>query len=297
MTTTADNLRNAATVILTRDGSEGMEVFLMRRHRAQSFMGGAFVFPGGAIDEDDVDSDLLSSIVGMTATEAVRDLQEPDLPASMACGLYMAAIRETFEEAGVLLAYAEDGKPLQYPDTETAARLSHARQALHKREMSLKDLARQEKIHFALDLLTPYAHWITPSFEKKRFNTRFFLARMPAGQVPLHDTIEMTESRWMTPSEALAAHRRREIQLMPPTLRTLEDISRFDETGTLFQSAKKRKLFPILPQGYRIDGTFHLLLPHDPDYSLDGYKQPSRQGEPSRLVLIDERWQTVTPSA
>lgn len=293
--TTTDHPRDAATIILTRDGDLGMEVFLMRRHRAQSFLAGAFVFPGGAIDEDDADPDLSSSVVGPTAMEAAQSLQEPDIPARTVFGLYMAAIRETFEEAGVLLAYNEDGDLLQYPDQQMAARLSLARRALHKKEMSLRDLAKQEKIHFAFDLLTPYAHWITPFIEKKRFNTRFFLARIPAGQIPLHDAVEMTESRWMSPAEALTANRQTEIQLMPPTLRILEDISRFDNTETLLQSAKQHRIYPILLQSYRINGTLYLLLPHDPDYSLAGYKQPPHKEESSRLIFTNDRWQSLIP--
>lgn len=295
MTETTSVFRDAATVILTRDTDRGMEVFLMRRHRAQSFMAGAFVFPGGALDADDADPNLASSIAGLTASEAAQNLQEPNIPQETALSLYMAAIRETFEEAGVLLAYNPDGTPLQFPDEQTAIRLSQARRDLHKKDMTLKDLAKQEKIRFAFDLLTPYAHWMTPGIEKKRFDTRFFLARIPAGQVPLHDTIEMTESRWMTPADALTAHRQREIRLMPPTLRTLEDISRFNDTEALRQYATHRKIYPILPQARRINDTLHLLLPHDPDYSLDGYKQPSHAEEPSRLVLLEERWRSLTP--
>lgn len=295
MTEPTGIFRNAATVILTRDGDQGMEIFLMRRHRAQSFMASAFVFPGGALDEDDADPDLTSSIAGLTAGEAAKNLQEVDVAPQTAFSLYMAAIRETFEEAGVLLAYNQDGSPLQYPDERTAGRLSQARRAVHKKELSLKELAKQENIRFAFDLLTPFAHWMTPDIEKKRFDTRFFLARIPAGQIPLHDAVEMTESRWMTPSEALAAHRQREIRLMPPTLRSLEDISGFNDTASLVRSVQKKRIYPILPQARKINEALHLLLPHDPDYSIEGFKQPTHAKEPSRLVMLNERWQSMTP--
>lgn len=295
MTDSAGIFRNAATVILTRDGDRGMEVFLMRRHRAQSFMAGAFVFPGGALDEDDADPALASYITGLTAEQAAKNLQEINVLPQTAFSLYMAAIRETFEEAGVLLAYSRDGEPLQYPDEQTAARLSQARRALHQKELSLNELAKQENIRFAFDMLTPFAHWMTPDIEKKRFDTRFFLTRIPAGQTPLHDAVEMTESRWMTPLEAVTAHRNREIRLMPPTLRSLEDISDITDTASLIQSVQDKKIYPVLPQARKINGELQLLLPHDPDYSIEGFKQPARAKEPSRLALVNDRWQSVTP--
>jgi 8-oxo-dGTP pyrophosphatase MutT (NUDIX family) len=285
--------RNAATVILTRDGTErGMEIFLMRRHREQTFMGGAFVFPGGSIDKGDSDPELASYIVGPTALEAMERLQEPGLSAAIAMGLYMAAIRETFEEAGVLLAYEENGRLLQLGDSALSAGYAEARLDTYNKRYTLKILAERKKIRFAFDLLMPYAHWITPTFEKKRFNTRFFIARIPADQVPLHDSIEMTESLWMTPKEALTAYRRREILLMPPTLKTLEELSPFDNTEALFREARQRKIYPIMPQADKIGDIPTLLLPHDPDYPIAEYKQLPRHGEPSRIVFRNKMWQT-----
>jgi 8-oxo-dGTP pyrophosphatase MutT (NUDIX family) len=124
--------RQAATVILTRDRAQGdMEVFLMRRHRDQAFMGGAFVFPGGSIDNDDVDPELAEYITGPGAAEAAERLREPNLPGSIALGLYMAAIRETFEEAGILLAYDESGCLLQFGDPALCARFVEARRDVY----------------------------------------------------------------------------------------------------------------------------------------------------------------------
>ena len=295
MTEPTGIFRNAATVILTRDGDQGMEVFLMRRHRAQSFMAGAFVFPGGALDEEDADPGLASFIAGLTVDQAANNLQEDAISPKIAFSLYMAAIRETFEEAGILLAYSSDGNPLQYPDEQTAERLSLARRALHKKELSLRQLAQQENIRFAFDLLTPFAHWMTPDIEKKRFDTRFFLTRIPPGQIPLHDAVEMTESRWLTPAAAVAAHHNQEIRLMPPTLRSLEDISGIGDTASLVRSVQHKKIYPILPQARKIDGELQLLLPHDPDYSIEGFKQPANATEPSRLALLNDRWQSLIP--
>ena len=285
--------RHAATVILTRDRAQGgMEVFLMRRHRDQAFMGGAFVFPGGSVDAHDADPELAASIVGPTSAQAVDCLQEPSLSGDMALGLYVAAVRETFEEAGILLAYDESGRLLRFGDPGLCARFVDARRDIHEGKLTLKALARREQIRLALDLLTPYAHWITPAFEKKRFNTRFFIAGIPAGQVPLHDSIEMTESVWMSPREALAAYRDRKILLMPPTLKNLEELSRFDSMTALVEAANRRKILPIMPQACKIGSMPGLLLPHDPDYPLAEYKQPPRPEDPSRIVFREKMWRT-----
>ncbi len=283
--------RDAATVILTRDGDQGLlEVFLMRRHREQAFMGGAFVFPGGSIDDGDFAPELVSRIVGPTAAEAVERLQEPALLPSIALGLYMAAIRETFEEAGILLAYDERGQLLQFGDPAISSRYAEARLDIYKKTYTLMSLTDRENIRFALDLLMPYAHWITPTIEKKRFNTRFFIARIPSGQIPLHDSIEMTESMWMSPKEALAAYGRRTILLMPPTLKTLEELSGYDKTADLFRATAERKIYTIMPQACQVEGIPTLLLPHDLDYTIAEYKQPPRPGEPSRIFFRDKMW-------
>lgn len=285
--------RDAATVILIREDVQGkMEVFLMRRHRDQAFMGGVFVFPGGSLDKNDAASGLAAFIAGPTAEEARNHLQEPETAPSTALGLYMAAIRETFEEAGILLAYDEKGAILQFGNTAAEQRYDSARHAVYEKTLTLKDLAEREKIRYACDLLQPFAHWITPGFEKKRFNTRFFLARVPAGQVPLHDSIEMTESVWMSPAEALSAYGERKIMLMPPTLKNLEEMSRFKSAEDLFRNAAQRRIQAILPQA-RMEGDVRtLLLPYDPDYSLADYKQPPRPGETSRIVFREKMWRT-----
>ena len=219
---------DSATVILTRESSHGQfKVFLMRRHRNQDFMGGAFVFPGGRLDEGDCDPDLTAYTDGFTGAEACRRLQAPELAEDKALGLFFAALRETFEECGVLLAYQASGGLIDLADGETAGRFAGYRLKIHDQSLSLKDLAEKEHLSFALDLLTPYAHWITPDIESKRFSTRFFLARQPLEQIPFHDTIEMTKSQWLSPSEAIERHKEGKILLMPPTLKTLEELNAF----------------------------------------------------------------------
>jgi hypothetical protein len=156
----------------------------------------------------------------------------------------------------------------------------------------LKELAQREKIRFAFDLLTPYAHWITPAIEKRRFNTRFFLAKIPDGQIPLHDFIEMTESRWMSPTDVLGEQRDGRMLLMPPTLKTMEELSLFDTTEALFRDAEKRRIYPVLPHVTQTGDTFVLLLPHDSNYAIDEYRQPRRPGDPSRVIFRGGIWHT-----
>jgi 8-oxo-dGTP pyrophosphatase MutT (NUDIX family) len=285
--------RDSATVILTRESSPGeLQVFLMRRHRDQDFMGGAFVFPGGRLDEGDCDPDLLAHTGGFTGADAKRCLQSPDLPEETALGLFFAALRETFEESGVLLALDETGRVLDLAEGEKAGRFARYRLQIHDHSLSLTELAERERISFALDLLVPYAHWITPEIESKRFSTRFFLARKPPEQLPFHDTIEMTKSQWLSPSAALEMQKAGQILLMPPTLKTMEELNEFDSLEELFRSARSRRVQTILPEAFMVDDGFGVRLPHDPEYKIEAYKQPPRPGETSRIVMRDGLWRT-----
>ncbi len=284
---------DSATVILTRESSEGQfKVFLMRRHRDQDFMGGAFVFPGGRLDEADCDINLVPHTRGFSAAEAKRCLQAPDLPEEKAMGLFFAALRETFEESGILLAYDASGQIIDLAEGETAGRFAGYRLQIHDHRLSLRELAERERLTFAPDLLTPYSHWITPEIESKRFSTRFFLARQPPEQIPFHDTIEMTKSQWLSPSTAMELQKEGQILLMPPTLKTLEELNEFDSLDDLFQAARSREIRTILPEAFTTDDGFGVRLPHDPEYKLEAHKQPPRPEETSRIVLRGNRWRT-----
>jgi 8-oxo-dGTP pyrophosphatase MutT (NUDIX family) len=284
---------DSATVILARESTQGQfKVFLMRRHRGQDFMGGAFVFPGGRLDEADCDPDLVSHTRGFTGAEARRRLQAPDLPEEKALGLFFAALRETFEESGILLAYDASGQIIDLAEGEKAGRYAGYRLQIYEHTLSLRELAEQEGLAFAPDLLMPYSHWITPEIESKRFSTRFFLARQPPEQIPFHDTIEMTKSQWLAPSTALEQQKDGRILLMPPTLKTLEELNEFDSLEDLFLAARSREIRTILPEAFTTDDGFGVRLPHDPAYKIEAYKQPPRPGETSRIVLQGDRWRT-----
>lgn len=283
--------RDAATVILLRDRTAGpYEVFLMRRHRNQAFMGGAYVFPGGRLDAADADPELAACFGGFCAADAKRLLQETDLPEAAALGLFVAAIRETFEEAGVLLARDAGGKAVDLSVPETAARFFSYRLELHEKRLAPAELVRREGLIFAPDLLVPYAHWITPEIESRRFNTRFFLAHLPEGQVPVHDRMELTESSWMTPAFALAEHEAGRIVLMPPTLKTIEELLSFSDTAQLFAAARSRRIGTILPEAFRTADSFGIRLPHDSEYTLAACKQPPHLGGSTRIVMEGGIW-------
>ena len=283
--------RDAATVILLRDRTEGTyEVFLMRRHRDQAFMGGAYVFPGGSLDHADANPELAACIGGFCTADAKRLLQETDLPEATALSLFVAAIRETFEEAGVLLARDARGKIVDLSAPETATRFSSYRLELHEERLPLLELVRREGLILAPDLLTPYAHWITPEIESRRFNTRFFLARLPAGQVPVHDRMELTESSWMTPAFALAEHEAGRVILMPPTLKTLEELLSFPDTAQLFAATRSQRIGTILPEAFRTADGFGIRLPHDSEYTLNVGKQPFHPGGSTRIVMEGGIW-------
>jgi 8-oxo-dGTP pyrophosphatase MutT (NUDIX family) len=283
---------DAATVILLRDRSDGAyEIFLMRRHTNQAFMGGAYVFPGGHLEDADEDPRLAARTGRLSTTEAQRLLQEPDISEATALGLFLAGIRETFEEAGVLLARNAAGGLPDLADPETAERFAAYRLELNEERITLLDVAGRESLCYAPDLLLPYSHWITPMSEPRRFDTRFFLARLPEGQVALHDRMELTESRWVTPSFALAEQAAGRIVLMPPTLKTIEELSTFSDTEALFAAARSQRIFTICPEVFRTADSFGIRLPHDTEYTIAALKQQPRfPGETSRIVMQDGIW-------
>ncbi len=286
--------RDAATVILIRETQKKpFEFFLMRRHKKQNFMGGAFVYPGGALDEGDCDAELVRHMDGISVNDAVTRLNEPETPEEKVLGLFFAAVRETFEESGVLLSDVTVNSNNPEKSRALADHLNGYRNQIHEGTLTLKDFAVRENFRYALDHLMPFARWITPEVESRRFDTRFFIARIPRHQKPEHDHIEMVESLWLTPEEAKAKNDRGEIMLMPPTLKTIEEISLFSSVDELFESVSKVKIRPILPQAFQAESGFGIKLPHDPEYAIEAYKQPFRENDPSRVVMVDGKFQIM----
>jgi 8-oxo-dGTP pyrophosphatase MutT (NUDIX family) len=282
--------REAATVILVRTVNAGSwELFLARRHRRQTFMAGAFVFPGGQLEESDCGPEISSLILAADSFHPQELLQDNSLTPDKARGFFVAAIRETFEEAGILLAGNSSRNFITFQQEEALARFAAHRRALNSGTNSFADILRRENILLFPDALIPYSHWITPEGEGKRFDTRFLLAELPQGQETVSVNAELTEFLWVTPHNALRMHLAREIMLMPPTLKTVTELAQFASVDELCAAAKKRILYPILPQIFAKG----VKLPHDPEYGLEQYQRPANPTEPSRIIAEDGVWKAA----
>lgn len=211
--------RDAATVMLVRDRPE-LEVFMLRRNPRSVFVGGAYVFPGGAVEDEDRAPEMLSLVDSVRAPDADQRLGCPG-----ALGFWVAAIRESFEEAGVLLARDQRAGELVERD---AARFDTARRHLIAGERTFVDIVRELGAVLDAGALVPVAHWITPPGNARRYDTWFFVASAPEGHVYEHDDDETVASTWLRPLDALEQARQGEIELIYPTFRSLQTLARFD---------------------------------------------------------------------
>ncbi|GAA1480934.1 NUDIX domain-containing protein [Gordonia sinesedis] len=227
-------LRDAATVVLVRDGDAGIEVFLQRRVKQMAFAGGMTVFPGGGVDPRDADADL-----AWTGPEPQWWAERFATSEQTAQALVCAAVRETFEECGVLLASSVDGV---FADP---AALRADRQSLVDKSLSFAGFLATHGLVLRADLLRPLAHWITPQNEKRRYDTRFYLAAVPAGQEPDGETSEADTARWVRPQDALDAWRAGRHFLLPPTWSQLTDLAGFETVDAVL--AATRTIEPIEP--------------------------------------------------
>jgi 8-oxo-dGTP pyrophosphatase MutT (NUDIX family) len=292
--------KKAATVILLRDKEpEGFGVFLLKRHEKSSFMGGNYVYPGGRVDRNDGSIETCSLSKGMTFEEAQKILRGTFSPEE-SFAHWIAAIRELFEEAGVLLSYDQRGILFQLRDRDERGKFLHYRELLQKGKINISEMAQKENLLFALDQLHYYAHWITPEARSERFDTRFFLTRYPSGQEASHDQRETTAGIWITPKKALEENLKGDVILSPPTLKTLEDLSRFKTIEDIFHSLKKEDIQPILPILTRISDTPLIIFPWDPEYeifqrgeipSAVNHGRPSQEDDnTTRLLMRENRW-------
>jgi len=259
-------LRDAATVMLVRDraNGDGLEVFMLRRNLNSDFVGGAFVFPGGAVDEADRHADLEAVCTGRSDDQAsvLLGVDKGGL------AYWVAAIRECFEEAGVLLATRDD-EIISFKDPETADRFNLHRKAVDSGDMRLLEVCDREGLKLAVDQIHYFSHWITPEGPPRRYDTRFFVAAAPPEQVPLHDDRETIANTWIRPQEALDRHAAGEFEIIFPTIKNLEAIARFDRSEDLLAAAAAIEEVPtILPRivASPDGGGVRILLPGDPGY-------------------------------
>jgi 8-oxo-dGTP pyrophosphatase MutT (NUDIX family) len=252
----------SSTVVLARDVTDSPEVFLVRRREKGAF-GRSHVFPGGLIEDQDrharCDSQLTERMACRCLGLSVGALD-----------YYSAAIRELFEETGVLLVRDARGRMPPAADAPTADELASARLSLLAQELRWPDFLERFDLTLATDALTYFAFWITPEARPRRFATRFFLAIMPEGQTARHDGSELTDSCWMTAAAALESAARGELQLPPPTRATLRDLAAFASAGELCAWAEQRAragVPGILPVILSRDGKETIVMPADRDYA------------------------------
>lgn len=262
--------RDSATVVMLRDGIQGLEVFLMKRSGLSDTFGEAYVFPGGKLDASDCSTAGLAALDCDTAP-LVAALGEPQLNPSVAAGLYVAALRELFEEAGVLLAHGNT-RPASSATADWHAWLQTAAGQLQASAM------------------LPWSRWITPrmaAMSKKRFDTRFFLTLAPADQDARHDNYETTASVWLTPREALLRLDRGEIDMAPPQIMSLAHLARFASSAQALQAARRQAAPPcICPENFSEDGELVLCYPGDPRHSVAARALPG----PTRLYVRNRRF-------
>jgi 8-oxo-dGTP pyrophosphatase MutT (NUDIX family) len=250
--------RDAATVMLLRPGAGGLEVYLLRRRPSMAFAPGAVVFPGGGVDPRDADGDI--AWAGPDPADWGRLI---DAPPQLARELVCAAVRETFEESGVLLA----GPSADTIVADTRGDDWEAdRQALLGRSLSLAGMLARRGLVLRSDLLRPWSRWITPVFEKRRYDTRFFAAELPAGQLTRDVGGEADQVAWLAPAEAIAAARRGEIFLLPPTAVTLAELGAWP--GVAEALAAPRRITTRMPEISVTAGAVWLALPEGLEYPI-----------------------------
>jgi 8-oxo-dGTP pyrophosphatase MutT (NUDIX family) len=232
--------RQAATVLLLRDGDRGLEVYLLRRTRGMPFAGGMTAYPGGGVDPRDGDTDV--AWAGPPPADWARAWGCDERTARE---LVCAAVRETFEEAGVLLAGPADGGSV-VPDV-SGDDWEEQRQALLARETSLAELLAGRGLALRSDLLRPFAHWVTPPVEPRRYDTKFFAAALPGGQEARDVSSEADEASWLTPEAALAELAAGSRPMLPPTIHTLGQLRPFADVAAALAGSPPEPLEPISP--------------------------------------------------
>lgn len=250
-------VKDASTVMVIRDSDSGPEVFVARRVRGMAFAGGMTVFPGGGVDAADDDPDLAWTGPAPTWWADRLGCDEP-----RARRLVCAAARETFEECGVLLADHLDGAAVS-----DASRYHAARAELEGHELSFSTFLAREGLSLAAGRLRPFDHWITPAVEKRRYDTRFFLAALPAGQEPDDQTTEVDLTMWARPQDLLEDFRRGHSMLLPPTWTQLRHLSGFSDVASAL--ASERAIVPIQPEIVEHRGSMRVGFDGSDEYWAD----------------------------
>jgi glyoxylase-like metal-dependent hydrolase (beta-lactamase superfamily II)/8-oxo-dGTP pyrophosphatase MutT (NUDIX family) len=275
--------RPAATVVLLRDTAQGMEVFMVQRTHQAAFIPGGFVFPGGALDPSDHDPIFATQVAGIDDQSASRALGVP----SGGLAYWVAAIRECFEESGLLLAHdarhpASDGKLV----TGSAREFEPLRQQLASGQMSWPQFCRDRQLKLALEQLAYLSHWITPTGSVRRFDTRFFMAHAPDGQDAAHDNTETIAHAWVRPADMLERHRSGEATIMFATKTTLELLTSFPNAEAAMAHARGLKdILPITPRATTTRTGRKVIAPGHPAWAEVGRLDPEGRGDASSELV------------
>jgi 8-oxo-dGTP pyrophosphatase MutT (NUDIX family) len=259
--------RDAATVVILRTAGDGrdIEVLMLRRPAAMKFAPGAYVFPGGSVDAADY-----GAAVGWHGPSPAEFGARLGASAEVARALVCAAVRETFEESGLLLAGAPDGEPASRVAVPAGPSWDADRSALAAGTLTLAELLTRRGLVLRADLLVPWARWITPEGEPRRFDARFFAAALPDGQQVVGHEAEAEHVAWLRPASAIGAARAGEISLLPPTAATLNDLASAVAAGTDLDGilATRRAIEPVCPRLVLEDGQAWLVIPDEVGYPL-----------------------------
>jgi len=255
--------RPAATVLTLRDAANGYEILMLRRNLASEFVGGAYVFPGGGVDPDDASELARGRVIGMTDESCSARLGVP----SGGLAYYVACFRELFEEGGLLVACDEYGVEIDLTNRPLVDRLNAQRALVNDGSLSFVELLVREDLFLDLRHVAYLAHWVTPVGPPRRYDTRFFVALAPVGQVAGHDDHETVASRWIRPRDALALHERGEFDLLLPTARNLATVAQFATAREVLAFAHGlRDVARVEPRIVVRDGERTILLPGDDGY-------------------------------
>ena len=251
--------KSASTVIFLNEGyGSGLRVLMLKRNIALEFVGGAYVFPGGKVDDGDKSPKLYSRCVGVDDEEASSRLGVHEDGLSY----YIAAIRESFEEAGVFLGSANEDKGML-----DVTALYEKRKELNAGQVAFETIIEELNLELHARRLIYFAHWITPEGSPRRYDTRFFISALPKDQVADVDYGETTSSVWISPKEALERHHQGEFEMILPTVKSLEVLSQFSSIEeTLKWASSERDIPAITPKLVHLDGGVEILLPDHPLY-------------------------------
>jgi 8-oxo-dGTP pyrophosphatase MutT (NUDIX family) len=284
--------RHAASVLLLREQQGTLEVLLTRRHENMAFMGGMWVFPGGTLCAADLSAESLALIPEPAKLQChrLRDLDHNALPTATCMALAIAAIRETLEESGVLLATTADG---HHCDDAKLARLHQRRSAIVSQPELFATSLQEEHLQLDLRRLVYWSHWVTPSVVPKRFDTRFFLASLPPEQVATVDAIEATDMSWMTPTAVIAAARDGTMTVSRPTLYNLMELDasvrQHVSLNAILRAEAQRDVVPVLPKVLRGEQRM-IVMPWDTEYhSFPGSGVSQEISYPQRLLTLPSR--------